>query len=647
MPGSALPPRSIFFHDGFLTVNASETGSKSLAGQSGSPRWRLAAAAGAVAIVLLMIVLRPGCIRQQSRDLSAALSQQLEEQKTKTDDLRSAMRYLRQITPMTRDVVAREVRLELNTWLQGVDLGQAAFTPSPLLDDLPRDMLETVGCRTPLELTFSYWDVDYLYQCYMMNALSGWVVDFPLRDSLVARMLEPVRDELEPEEALKLEEACKLFDWTTRNIALDPPGSSVEQLVLDPQPPLVDGAPGYRNLPWESLLYSYADAIERGRVFTSLCQQRGIETYWVAVHAERPPSQIWAVAALIGDRLWLFEPRLAMPIVDPDALRLATLRDALENPRVLRRLDLPGRFDYGLDPGATGEIELLIDVPPTAASARMKLLEQSLLGDERMVLYRDLERAQQLASQIAPSASVRLWQVPLMAQVQAASVRDRLQRMSDFTLNYFAMHGVWMMENPAAEGRLKHLFGQFENTMDGRGALSLYMDSRIDDERIQKLAYDPDVQRELGFTRRSGEELEQFQTRLQQAQIVLRQAKVDAAYLMAQLHFDRGNYSAAENWFLKRVINSPDPRAQKWHAISHYALARVYQELSKLDDAAEHLTWQPSPQEAGNRLRLRYLRAIADGQGAADAPNQATPQPPDTDREDPASDEANPDAPRG
>ena len=105
--------------------------------------------------------------------------------------------------------------------------------------------------------------------------------------------------------------------------------------------------------------------------------------------------------------------------------------------------------------------------------------------------------------------------------------------------------------------------------MDERGALSLYMDSRIDDERIQKLAYDPEVQRELGFTRRSGEELEQFQTRLHQAQIVLRQAKVDAAYLMAQLHFDRGNYEAAENWFLKRVIRSPDPRAQKWHAISH------------------------------------------------------------------------------
>ncbi|GIW97999.1 MAG: hypothetical protein KatS3mg111_1332 [Pirellulaceae bacterium] len=573
--------------------------------------------------VLLLLSISSGCFRRHGREQSAAISQALEERHTQSDDLRSAMQLLSKMTPLTRDVVAHEIRFELNSWMQKADLSQAAYSPSPLLDALPGDMLAAVGCRTPLELTFSYWDVDYLYQCYMMKAVSSWVVDFPLRDSLVQRMLTNSCQGMDPEDALKLEEACKLFEWTTRNIALDPPGSSVEQILTDPQPPLQDGAPGYRNLPWETLLYSYADAVERGRVFTSLCQQRGIETVWIAVNAEQPPSRIWCVGAAIAGKLWLFEPRLAMPIIDPDALVLATLDEALGNERVLRRLDLPGRFDYGVNAGELGQIELLIDIPPTAASARMKLLEQSLLGAERMALYRDLERSRQALQRIAPEASVRVWQVPLMAQVQAASVRDRLQRVSDFTLQYFARHGVWMMDNPAARGRLQHLFGKFENTLDEQGALSLYMDSRIDDERIQKLEYDPDVQRELGFTRGSGEPLEQFQARLRQAQAVLRQAKVDAAYLMAQLHFDRGNYPAAENWFLKRVINSPDPRAEKWHATSHYGVARVYQEMEQLEKAEEHLTWQPSPQEAGNRLRLRYLRTMLDSSPPAERPEEA------------------------
>jgi predicted Zn-dependent protease len=51
-----------------------------------------------------------------------------------------------------------------------------------------------------------------------------------------------------------------------------------------------------------------------------------------------------------------------------------------------------------------------------------------------------------------------------------------------------------------------------------------------------------------------------------------------------------------------------DPRASELHAASWYTLARAYQEQGKLDEAEEALTHQPSPQEAGNRLRLRYLR---------------------------------------
>ena len=51
-----------------------------------------------------------------------------------------------------------------------------------------------------------------------------------------------------------------------------------------------------------------------------------------------------------------------------------------------------------------------------------------------------------------------------------------------------------------------------------------------------------------------------------------------------------------------------DPRAEKWWPAGHYTLARTYQETGQLEKAEQELTYQPSPQEAGNRLRLRYLR---------------------------------------
>lgn len=235
------------------------------------------------------------------------------------------------------------------------------------------------------------------------------------------------------------------------------------------------------------------------------------------------------------------------------------------------------------------------------------MLEQSLVGEERMKIFFDLEAVRQRLAAAAPQdASIHLWQTPLLSQLYAASVRERLRDTTPFTMEYMTRHGVWLMPTPASEGRLKHLEGKFENTLDQRGALATYMDTRIDDESIRKLAFDPQVQKELHVGRHANESMEQFQMRLAQAQFIFGRAKLDASFVIAQLHFDRGNYEAAEKWFRERVIK--DERASNWHAASWYTLARSYQEQGELDLAEEALTHQPSPQEPGNRLRLRYLR---------------------------------------
>lgn len=556
--------------------------------------------------VLLCALLVPGFTKKKGRNQSEAISQKLEESKTTTDNLRNAMRYLARLTPLNREQTAKEVQLELNTWIQTADRTSANYSPPRALDTLPKEMMAFVGCGSPLELQFSLWDVDYLFERRMMNKLSAWIVDFPLRDSILVPILEKKKPLLSPPEALRLEEACKLFDWAMRNVGLEPDAASVEEKIPNPEGEMMDGGIGYGYLPWETLLFSFGDFIEKGRVFTALAHQRGIPTAWIAVD-----GNLWAISVLVEGKLFVFEPKVAFPILDPDTMNFATLEDAIRNERVLRRMDLPGRFDYAYDPGQLQNIELLIDLPPTASSARMKMLEQSLLSDERMQLYHNVDDQVSMFQAAAPEAKVRMWQLPLMAQVHAAMVRERLSSLSDYTAQYMARHGIWMMDNPAANGRLNHLYGLFENTLDEKGALSLYMACRFDDESIRQLAFDPRVQLQLGVPRGPNEDKERFDRRIVQAQFIFRKAKVDAAFLMAQLHFDRGNYSAAENWFQKRVIDNENPMAQQWNAIARYGLARVFQEMGEIEKAAEQLTFEPSPQEAGNRLRLRYLRDMS------------------------------------
>lgn len=559
--------------------------------------------------IVLATVLLPttGCLKKRGRNRSEAITQALEEQKTKTDNLRNALRYLQQLSPVNRKQAAKEVQLELNTWLASADRSNVNYSPSELLQQLPAELLPAVGSSNPVNLQFGYWDIDYLYGRRLTNKLADWIVGFPVRDNLMNPILEQYAERLEEAERLKLIEAYKLFDWTIRNIALDPDTASVEQKTLDPRGPVTDDGPGYGYLPWEVLLFSSGDYIERGRVFGALADQRGIDTAWISVGSEtNSAGHLWAMAVVVGDEILVFEPKLGLPILDPDKVQLATLTEIRSNSRILRRLDLPGQFDYAYSITDLGSLQFLIDAEPVAASARMKMVEGALLSDERMVLFEDLTALADKLKQRAADIDVALWHTPLLAQIQAASVRERMDMPSPFSMSYMAQHGVWLLENPASAARFKHILGEFENSLDAQGALSLYMDSRVDDESIQQLTYDPMVQKALGISKMPGEPSEQYNMRVAQAQYIFGLSKVDAAFLLAQLHFDRGNYSETSSWLQKHVLD--DPRAQKWWPNGHLLLARTYQEQGEIAKAEQELTYQPSPIEAGNRLRLRYLR---------------------------------------
>jgi tetratricopeptide (TPR) repeat protein len=570
-----------------------------------SVRTRRPLLSAALAILAMGLVALGGCRNDDQRAARRA-EQAINAIKTKSDSIHDAMRYIGQITPQNREKIAYEVQLHLNKWLQSSPATASQAVPSELVEGLPPDMRSATGLDARTSGQFDAWDVEYLYQCRLYRQLSSWIVAQPLRDSLIQSWLSEQSGSMPAEEFGQLEQACKLFDWAVRNIVTYGEPSDVEKLLDDPRVPLSDSGIGYRYLPWQTILYARGDFVERGRVFTALALQRELPTTWVALRLPSSPSaKLWAVGVVIGQKIYLFEPKLGLPIMHPDTLALATLADVQSDPRVLRRLDVPGRFDYAVNANDAAKVEFLLESEPSGLSDRMASLQASLTGDDRLRLQPELKSLAERLKKLQPDAQVALWQTPLLARLYAANLRSRLELNSPFTAQYMLEHAIWVMNTSLSAARLKHLAGEFENTFDARGALATYMDCRLDDATINRLPDDPEVQRELAIPRGPVETLEEYQLRLQQFQKVFRQSKIDASFLLGQLQFDLGDYDSVEGWLKKRTL--PNPQAGRWHAAARYTLARAYQEQGKLAEAIEQLNEDGSPMEAGNRLRVRYL----------------------------------------
>lgn len=576
---------------------------------------------------LVFVALTIGCQRR-SRDESERIQQEIASKTLKTDALRQGLRYLAQTNPSNMANLNKETRVLLNTWLKPVDVSQFRFQESRLLSALDPRMLSQVGCESVDKMQFSLADVNYLYQCQMMQQLSSWIVQGPLHDRLMQPSLDAKMQSMKPEEAVKLEKAYKLFDWTIRNIKLAAAESSqVNWKARDPRPPLDDSGIGYTVLPWQAALFCSADFVLRGRVFAALANQQGIDTCWISVGASPgEPGDLFAMGILIDRELLLVEPKLGLPILDPDSGQWATLQEAVKSERILRRLNLP-QYEYAFDQDSLQSIQLLIDAVPFSASRRARILEESLIGDERMVVALDLDQFTQRLSRSTPNVTVSIWQTPLMAQIYAENLSERLRQTTEFAMRYMAENAIWIFENSVSTGRQLHLAGKFESTLEREGALKTYMNARVDDESLRKLAYNPDIQRSLGLVRGDNESREEFEARILQVQSLFIRSKFDVAFLLAQLHFDRGDYSSAAYWLKDRVLG--DVRSERWHAPGWYTLARIYTELGEFDLAEEALTkptieptsqvppFVVNAQDPGNRIRLRYLRQTRDQLEAA------------------------------
>ncbi len=522
------------------------------------------------------------------------------------DNLREAHRLVSQLAELNQEAAEQRIVSFLNTWSDSHP-ATGNWSPTALTASIEPRLKDAPGLRALDASRFVPSDVEYLELNYLLRQVTKWAGQATGDDPLFAEWLSSLEERLGSEGQFRLRQASQLFDWTIRNIALEP-------LELDsPAPPiarlpagLTFRGPGYRQTTLETLMRSSGDPWQRARVFIQLCRQAGIDACLLGLPGENAsePSE-WLVGVRVGEELFLFEPRLGIPVPGPDQVGIATLGEAREDASILRRLNVPGWFDYPIDAEMVQQTVALLDAPPESLSQRMARLEAGLTGETRMMLGYDATASSEAFKAIPGITAVQLWSVPFEAQIYEAALAEAAENDLNIAAWQASEWGMLTPGFPLAKARWEHLVGDFDSEGQEEGARILYMQLRHPEFDIDDLEFNVDLQRSYGIRRQLGQSNEEFSFQIRRIQEVMRVAKRAASYWLSLIHYDTGDYENARNWFDKRVLG--DEQRSRWEAAARYNLARSLEHLGDLERAEELYKTIDAPQEHGNRIRARLL----------------------------------------
>jgi hypothetical protein len=345
---------------------------------------------------------------------------------------------------------------------------------------------------------------EHLNQYFDSNPDSDFQLDPAVRDYLKSRLGEPrvkvleerqfgQRDGRHIEDCLlyhaiaarvagqgdDLSRARAVFDWIVRQIQLVPPGALGFPSLRLPHAPA---------RPYDVLLRGMATEgggswSERSWLFMALCRQLGIDVGLLSyVPRGRKPNErmIWICGVPVGDQVYLFDARIGLPVPGPDGQAIATLEQAATNPQVLNQLSLPGQAAYPTTAAdlAGGKITVLVDSSQPYFSSKMKLLQESLTGKNRMVLHRDLmaqiERFKKALGKRYDR--IELWDLPIQVENQLFTNPD-FMKSSQIALTFFKP------EWPLLPARMAQLRGNMAAAMEGYGSFRLSKNTLARDKK--------------------------------------------------------------------------------------------------------------------------------------------------------------------
>jgi hypothetical protein len=557
---------------------------------------------------------------ETAREIQTQRQRQVQAE-SEQDHLGDAFSLVQRLVELNPEKAHRQIAYHLNRWLddrpgQTSSSGQAE-TAVPAL-------LQTINDLLPIEqsaervgsVRYVPSDVNHLRDCYMFRQIVQWIDQPRGDDPLLADWLAMQEEKLGASQADQLRTASRLFDWTIRNIALEPPrpadSGSAPEMPLEME---FEG-PGYRQSDYQSVWRGTGDSLQRAGVFIQLCRQAEIPAFVLSIQSnETGELKPWCVGVLVGADVYLFEPELGSFVPGPGQAGIATLAQARTDESVLRRLNVPGFFDYPLSKNDVQQCTALLNVLPEGVSSRMRWLESGLTGNRRMVVYDDVDGLAEQIDAAAGVAGVRLWRVPLLAEVYKVAMEKEAERDPMFSFWYYSR---WAILDPVvsasqklAVGRWRHLHGQFDDNpeLNIEGARTLYLAQRAPEFEIEKLDIDVDLQLSYGIRRELGTSKEVYDRQVEQVQMMMRLAKRTATYWLSLIQYDDESYETAEKWLSKRALN--EEQSSFWEPAARYNLARACEQMGQIDRAIELYKTQGEPQEHGNRIRARLIEKAA------------------------------------
>ncbi|TWT89479.1 tetratricopeptide repeat protein [Stieleria varia] len=568
-------------------------------------------------LFLTSITCVAGCSddRQLVREIQTRRQNKMQTE-TIQDHLGETVELLDKIVGLDPEKAQRQIAYHLNQWnIAHPDTSgtQAAKLLSTISELLPPEVVE----NRIESSTFAGSDTTHLRDCYLFRQIVRWV-DTPERDDLLLESwFETKTKEIGEEATDQLRTASRLFDWTIRNVAFEPlvptdPAPPTDKLKL-PHGMQFRGA-GIRQSDYYTVMHGTGDPLQRAGVFTQLCRQVNLPAAVLATRStDTGELTPFCVGVLIADEVYLFEPALGTFIPESEGIGIATLSQARDDELIMRRLSIAGldQFKYPLTQRDIQQCVALLNLLPEAVSPRMKHLQSGLTGDRRMNVYVD---ADQLASQfeaVKGIASVRMWDVPLLAEIYRATLQQYAQRDPIFGFWFIArwamMEADFEMAKKLSKGRWQHLCGVFgDDELESiEGARSLYLAQRAPEFEIEDLMIDVDLQIAYGVRRELGISSEIYDQQIRQIQGLMRMGKRTATYWLSLLQYDDLRYETAANWLSKRVLN--EEQLSYWVPPARYNLGRTYERTGEYDKAMELYKTNGDPQEHGNRIRARLL----------------------------------------